>query len=101
VAVIGAGQTGVTAALGLLDNGFAVTIYCDRELAEFGNLFFTAANSSDRFASKLFTLLDDPKPFEAVTSVATARELIADYAGEPADAVLDRFAPAGRSIAPS
>lgn len=30
-AVIGAGQTGVTAALGLLDNGFEVTIYSDRD----------------------------------------------------------------------
>jgi 2-polyprenyl-6-methoxyphenol hydroxylase-like FAD-dependent oxidoreductase len=30
-AVIGAGQTGVTAALGLLDNGFAVTLYSDRD----------------------------------------------------------------------
>jgi hypothetical protein len=30
-AVIGAGQTGVTAALGLLDAGFAVTLYSDRD----------------------------------------------------------------------
>lgn len=30
-AVIGAGQTGVTAALGLLDNGFDVTVYSDRD----------------------------------------------------------------------
>lgn len=30
-AVIGAGQTGVTAALGLLDAGFVVTLYSDRE----------------------------------------------------------------------
>ena len=30
-AVIGAGQTGVTAALGLLDNGFDVTLYSDRD----------------------------------------------------------------------
>ena len=30
-AVVGAGQTGVTAALGLLDAGFAVTLYSDRD----------------------------------------------------------------------
>ncbi|WP_327139536.1 styrene monooxygenase/indole monooxygenase family protein [Nocardia sp. NBC_01327] len=30
-AIIGAGQTGVTAALGLLDAGFAVTLYSDRD----------------------------------------------------------------------
>ncbi len=30
-AIIGAGQTGVTAALGLLDNGFDVTVYSDRD----------------------------------------------------------------------
>lgn len=30
-AIIGAGQTGVTAALGLLDKGFDVTIYSDRD----------------------------------------------------------------------
>src|SRR4029079_12246856 len=30
-AVIGAGQTGVTAALGLLDNRFDVTLYSDRD----------------------------------------------------------------------
>lgn len=30
-AVIGAGQTGVTAALGLLDAGFDVTLYSDRD----------------------------------------------------------------------
>lgn len=31
VAIIGAGQTGVTAALGLLDNGFDVTIHSERD----------------------------------------------------------------------
>ncbi|MGH3952668.1 MAG: cadherin repeat domain-containing protein, partial [Mycobacterium sp.] len=30
-AIIGAGQTGATAALGLLDKGFDVTIYSDRD----------------------------------------------------------------------
>ena len=29
-AIVGAGQTGVTAALGLLDAGFEVTLYSDR-----------------------------------------------------------------------
>ena len=32
-AIIGAGQTGVTAALGLLDNGFDVTVYSERDQA--------------------------------------------------------------------
>jgi 2-polyprenyl-6-methoxyphenol hydroxylase-like FAD-dependent oxidoreductase len=68
----------------------------DPELAEFGSLFFAAASSSDRFASKLFGLLDDPTPVQRLTSEDAAYHLIADFAGEPADAVLDRFVPAGR-----
>jgi hypothetical protein len=68
----------------------------DAELAEYGSLFFAGASSSDRSASKLFGLLDDPAPVERLTSQAAALQLIADFAGEPADDVLGRFVPAGR-----
>ncbi|MBI3217713.1 MAG: cadherin repeat domain-containing protein [Mycobacterium sp.] len=68
----------------------------DPELAPYGDLFFAAANVSGRFASKLFSLLSDPRPFEAVDSVDAAKGLITEYAGEPADAVLARFEPVGR-----
>lgn len=68
----------------------------DPELAAYGSLFFAAASGSSRFASKLLGLLDDPRPFESVTSEATAKQLIADFAGEPADELLARFVPAGR-----
>lgn len=67
----------------------------DPDLVEYGHLFFAAANTSPRLASKLFGLLDDPRPFEAVTSVAAAKQLITEFAAEPADTLLDRFLPAG------
>lgn len=67
----------------------------DPELAEYGNLFFAAASGSARFAGKLFGLLDDPRPVESVTSEESAKQLIAEFAGEPAEEVLARFAPAG------
>ncbi|MDH6194951.1 2-polyprenyl-6-methoxyphenol hydroxylase-like FAD-dependent oxidoreductase [Mycobacterium frederiksbergense] len=67
----------------------------DPQLAEYGNLFFAAAQGNPRFASKLFGLLDDPRPVETLTSVAAAKQLIADFAGEPADALLERFVPTG------
>ncbi|CQD21361.1 monooxygenase [Mycolicibacterium conceptionense] len=67
----------------------------DPELADYGNLFFAAASGSPRFASKLYGLLDDPRRVEALTSEAAARALITDFSGEPADAVLERFVPAG------
>ena len=68
----------------------------DPDFAEYGNLYFAAASGSPRFAGKLFGLLDDPRPFEAVTSVESAKALITEFAGEPADEVLARFEPAGR-----
>jgi len=68
----------------------------DPEFAEYGNLYFAAASGSPRFAGRLFGLLDDPRPFEAVTSVEAAKALITEFAGEPADEVLARFEPAGR-----
>ncbi len=67
----------------------------DPELAEYGNLFFAAAQGSPRFAARLYGLLDDPRPVQSLTSPAAARELITDFAGEPADALLQRFTPAG------
>ncbi|CDO33262.1 styrene monooxygenase/indole monooxygenase family protein [Mycolicibacterium porcinum] len=67
----------------------------DPELAEYGSLFFAAAQGSPRFASKLFGLLDDPRPVESLTSVAAAKQLITDFSGEPADALLERFVPVG------
>ncbi|OMC39860.1 oxygenase [Mycobacterium sp. GA-1841] len=67
----------------------------DPELAEYGNLFFAAAQGSPRFATKLYGLLDDPRPVESLTSEAAARQLISDFAGESADALLARFVPAG------
>ncbi|OBG81741.1 oxygenase [Mycobacterium sp. E802] len=67
----------------------------DPELSEYGNLFFAAAQGSPRFATKLYGLLDDPRPVESLTSEAAARQLISDFAGEPADALLARFTPAG------
>lgn len=67
----------------------------DPALSEYGNLFFAAAQASPRFAAKLYGLLDDPRPVESLTSVAAAKQLIADFAGEPADALLERFVPAG------
>ncbi|MFD6196498.1 styrene monooxygenase/indole monooxygenase family protein [Mycobacteriaceae bacterium NPDC060252] len=68
----------------------------DDELHDYGDLFFAAGHVHQGFASKLFSLLDDPKPFERVTSIETAKELITEWAGEPADAILERFSPAGR-----
>lgn len=68
----------------------------DPDFAEYANLYFAAAGGSPRFAGKLFGLLDDPRPFEAVTSVESAKALITEFAGEPADEVLARFEPAGR-----
>ncbi|MCV7354068.1 styrene monooxygenase/indole monooxygenase family protein [Mycolicibacterium fluoranthenivorans] len=67
----------------------------DPELSGYGGLFFAAASGSARFASKLFGLLDDPRPFESVTSEAAAKQLITDFTGEPADELLARFVPAG------
>lgn len=67
----------------------------DPELAEYGDLFFAAAQGSPRFASKLYGLLNDPRPVEALTSEASARQLITEFSGEPADALLERFVPAG------
>lgn len=67
----------------------------DPELAEYGDLFFAAAQGSPRFASKLYGLLNDPRPVEALTSEAAAKQLITDFSGEPADALLERFVPAG------
>lgn len=67
----------------------------DPELATYGGLFFAAASESAPFASKLLALLDDPRPFETVTSEATAKQLITDFAGEPADELLGRFTPVG------
>jgi hypothetical protein len=58
--------------------------------------FAAVDSASARFASKLFGLLDDPRPVERLTSQQAAYELIADFAGEPAEAVLGRFVPAGR-----
>ncbi len=68
----------------------------DDELHDYGDLFFAAAHVHEGFASKLFSLLDNPKPFEKVTSVETAKALITEWAGEPADDILGRFSPAGR-----
>ena len=68
----------------------------DPELATYGGLFFAAAATSARFASKLFGLLDEPTPALRITSQDTALEFIAELSGEPADAVLERFTPAGR-----
>src|SRR5690606_20426490 len=69
----------------------------DPEFAEHGELFFGAASASSRFASNLFGLLDDPRRFEpAAASAAAARNLITEFAGEPADEVLARFVAAGR-----
>ncbi|KAA0120486.1 styrene monooxygenase/indole monooxygenase family protein [Mycolicibacterium sp. P9-22] len=68
----------------------------DPDFAEYGDLYFAAAAASPRFAGKLFGLLDDPRPFEAVTSVESAKALITEFAAEPADEVLARFQPAGR-----
>jgi 2-polyprenyl-6-methoxyphenol hydroxylase-like FAD-dependent oxidoreductase len=67
----------------------------DPDLAEYGDLFFAAAQGSPRFASKLYGLLNDPRPVEALTSEAAAKQLITDFSGEPADALLERFVPAG------
>ena len=67
----------------------------DPELAAYGALFFAAASASAPFASKLLALLDNPRPFESVTSEASAKALITAFAGEPADDVLGRFTPAG------
>ncbi|OBB13545.1 oxygenase [Mycolicibacterium setense] len=67
----------------------------DPELAEYGDLFFAAAQGSSRFASKLYGLLDDPRPVESLTSPAAAKALITEFAGEPADALLERFDPVG------
>ncbi|AFP40699.1 styrene monooxygenase/indole monooxygenase family protein [Mycolicibacterium smegmatis] len=68
----------------------------DPEFAEHGGLFFAAASASSRFASNLFGLLDDPRRFEhAAASADAAKELITEFAGEPADDVLARFVPAG------
>ncbi len=66
----------------------------DPEFAEIGGLFFAAAGASPRFAGRLFGLLDDPRRFESVRSVAAAKDLITEFAGEPADEVLARFEPA-------
>lgn len=68
----------------------------DPDFSEYGDLYFAAAAASPRFAGKLFGLLDDPRPFESVTSVEAAKTLITEFAGEPADEVLARFQPAGR-----
>lgn len=67
----------------------------DPELAEYGDLFFAAAQGSPRFASKLYGLLNDPRLLEALTSEASAKQLITEFSGEPADALLERFVPAG------
>ncbi|MGU3499596.1 styrene monooxygenase/indole monooxygenase family protein [Mycobacterium sp. C31M] len=68
----------------------------DPDFAAYGNLFFAAASGSPRFAGRLFGLLDNPRPFESVTDERSAKALITDLAGEPADEVLARFVPAGR-----
>ena len=68
----------------------------DPDVAEYGSLYFAAASASPRFAGRLFGLLDDPRPFQAVNSVTSAKALITEFAGEPADEVLARFTPAGR-----
>ncbi|MCX2713683.1 styrene monooxygenase/indole monooxygenase family protein [Mycolicibacterium sp. J2] len=67
----------------------------DPDFAAYGGLFFAAASLSARFASKLVGLLDDPRPFEGVTSEDAAKGLITQFAGEPADDLLGRFVPAG------
>lgn len=67
----------------------------DPQLSAYGDLFFAAAAGSARFASKLYGLLNDPRPVEALTSEAAARQLITEFSGEPADALLERFVPAG------
>jgi 2-polyprenyl-6-methoxyphenol hydroxylase-like FAD-dependent oxidoreductase len=67
----------------------------DPAFAEIGGLFFAAASTSPRFAGKLFGLLDDPRRFDGVTSEDTAKALITEFAGEPADEVLARFEPPG------
>lgn len=67
----------------------------DPELSAYGALFFAAASTSAPFASKLLALLDNPRPFESVTSEDSAKALITEFAGEPADDVLGRFSPAG------
>lgn len=68
----------------------------DPAFADYGSLFFAAASASPRFAGKLVSLLDDPTPFESVTSEDGAKALITEFAGEPADEVVARFRPAGR-----
>ena len=65
-------------------------------IVPYGSLFFAAASASPRFAGKLVSLLDDPTPFESVTSEDGAKALITEFAGEPADEVVARFRPAGR-----
>ncbi|OBB98021.1 styrene monooxygenase/indole monooxygenase family protein [Mycolicibacterium peregrinum] len=67
----------------------------DPELAEYGNLFFAAAQGSPGFASKLYGLLNDPRPVGRLDSVAAAKQLITEFSGEPADALLERFVPVG------
>ncbi|MBB4855577.1 hypothetical protein HNP40_002984 [Mycobacteroides chelonae] len=54
------------------------------ELRDSGDLSFAAGHVHQGFASKLFSLLDDPKPFERVTSI------------EAAHTILERFSPAGQ-----
>ncbi|WP_433665546.1 styrene monooxygenase/indole monooxygenase family protein [Nocardia sp. CA-128927] len=68
----------------------------DPELAEIGNNFFVAAGVDPKFATALVGLLHHPQPFLPVDSVEAANEFITRVTGEDAEALLGRFAPAGK-----
>ncbi|WP_040817495.1 styrene monooxygenase/indole monooxygenase family protein [Nocardia jiangxiensis] len=68
----------------------------DPELADISNRFFPAAAVDEKFASALVSLLHRPQPFLDIDSVAAADAYIEQVTGAKAEAVLAKFAPAGR-----
>ncbi|WP_405160097.1 cadherin repeat domain-containing protein [Nocardia sp. NBC_01499] len=68
----------------------------DPELADIGNTLFAAASVDPKFAAALVGLLHHPQPFLAVDSVEAANAFITRVTGEDAEALLGRFAPAGK-----
>jgi hypothetical protein len=59
-------------------------------VADFAQLFMSAANASERFASRLFGLLNDPQPLLGLRSSDDARALVTQFAGEDVDILLAR-----------
>jgi len=68
----------------------------DPVFADYAAVLFPAAATNPKFAAALFGLLSDPSPVLSINSVDDAKALISAVAGEDADSILAKFAPAGR-----